>query len=321
MRYWSERICRTSPIPRWLAHTIDALILSLFAFIIVYGVVNGAEGHGRDMRFTARHGWGWGGSHGNGMHHRVARYFVFDGKMGKAQRQLSSVVASKLRYALPGHWAVDVREPSYGRAPVWLHQAHQALRLTRPSALAENTFRVSSTGVAGAPGSAHGSAYGYVFGAILVIVLFSLYLMGIFGVLRKCGYAGWYGLLPFTGPLALCEAGGNVWFWVLGKRLAGPPLSTVADVMIFYGLSVSFVGKRDTSESRGLSASPSPSSIWDDFSWRAFWLTIGFLFVPFFAFPLTALNEGIQYDARYRARLAERAGVVSAGAEEYEPIA
>ncbi|KAF6000887.1 hypothetical protein F1559_002142 [Cyanidiococcus yangmingshanensis] len=144
------------------------------------------------------------------------------------------------------------------------------------------------------------------FTLFFVCILLSLYVIGLCGTLRKCGYPAWFGLMPFTGPLALCEAGGNVWLWVLPRLFTNPPFSTTANAILCYGVAVAFLGKRAHDESRGLGAGPSPTSIWDDFTWKAFWLTVGLVLVPFIAFPLLALTEALQYDARYRARLAEQ---------------
>ncbi|KAK4537845.1 hypothetical protein CDCA_CDCA14G3870 [Cyanidium caldarium] len=303
MRSWRERVCRTAPVPRWLAHLIDTIILAALALLVVHSVSQGAGPRRMQMARVAE---------------AVKGGTLPAARIGAALRQRFGRRAEWPQWA-PLEVTGSARE-ALARSAV-LSKTAESLSFgsTWP---VEALRRAAGNGsVSATPASTtRANAVGAIVLGVLLVALFVLYLIGFFGVLRKCGYPGWYAVMPFTGPLALCEAGGNVWLWVVAKLLTYPPLSTVADVFIFYGLSVSFVGKRSGGAgAEGWSAAPSEKSIWDDFSWSAFWLTVGFLFVPFLAFPLVAFHDGMQYDARYRARLAERMG--SGGAAEYEPIA
>lgn len=374
--YWRERIVRTAPVPRWLSHLVDAIVLTLFAAALVYGVSHGAlqervrekgvggvaatatthpkqhcagDGVGAARRNCSHnttssgeaaagaladgvswsaadiHRVGFGG--GNGVWAAPWLSEAVRGTGGVARRLLAGrgdgpalpdaaaelVSAAAQRVLLPPGARAVTKTSSSSPAAVVASLAN-GVGASRAAAPSDAVVAVKASSRSKA-----GSIAGYIFGGIVAVAIIVLYFVGLFGAFSKCGYPAWYAIMPFSGPLAFCEAGGNMWLWVLAKLFTAAPLSTVADVIIFYGLAVSFVGKRQGGF-LGLSAAASTSSIWQDFTWSAFWLTAGFLVLPFVAFPIVALNESVQYDARYRSRLADRAGAGAGSGGEYEPI-
>jgi hypothetical protein len=328
MSYWRDRVCRTAPIPRWLAHGIDALLLTLLTLAVVVSLTEVLQSDSvvvsryvdssrllswpRSLAITFRAPPGSfhtlrllrNARQPNGSHVRRHLFCWSPSKVfGRIWTEMRDPVVSD---------SMALTKKVVDREPIasW-HPAAAA------AAKAFYSPRIRLSGNGGPPGDGR---LVVAFTLFLVGTLLALYIIGLCGSLRKCGYAAWYGVMPFTGALALCESGGNVWLWVLPKLFTNPPFSTTANAIICYGLAVSFVGKREHHESRGLGARPSQTSIWDDFTWRAFWLTAGLVFLPFITFPLVALNDSMQYDACYRARLAER--VVSSDSDpgEYVPL-
>lgn len=326
MSYWRERVCRTAPIPRWLAHSFDAFLIVVVFFAVLLSLL---EIMRPDSVVLSR----------------LDQLGNLAPPTGKFTTDLGapgvSVSLLGARWNTPSQSGAKSSLDAQG----WfsLENMKETLQLAQIATFAklpilqQNVFtapwlpelRMAKTGNATRPGwsrtneapSRAGDQRLFVtFTLFFVSILLSLYVIGLCGTLRKCGYPAWFGLMPFTGPLALCEAGGNVWLWVLPRLFTNPPFSTTANAILCYGVAVAFLGKRAHDESRGLGAGPSPTSIWDDFTWRAFWLTVGLVLVPFIAFPLLALSEALQYDARYRARLAERVAPRETAGGDYVPL-
>lgn len=320
--FWRERVCKTAPIPRWLAHGIDALLIALV--VIAFGAMlsetarSVADPASRAvLAHTVR----------PAMEHTLYSESI-SGRLESFRSLFAGVSNRCCRAALAPGLANGV----LGRVLPWQNEGAVAFpgkqtdgsRLSSAASVVtwpQTSFVRALLESVARPNEGAGSAGDdrliIAFVLFTVFVLLALYILGVCGSLRKCGYPAWFGLMPFTGQVALCEAGGNVWLWVLPRLFTNPPFSTTANAIICYGFAVSFLGKREQDEAGGLGARPATTSIWDDFTWKAFWLTVGLVFFPFVSFPLVALSDSLQYDACYRARLAERVRAAAPSAGEY----